>query len=52
MSIFRFPKKVIKAIDSIRRAFFWAADQTCTGAQCLIAWDNVCKLRDFWCIMY
>jgi hypothetical protein len=33
---------VLKAIDARRRAFFWAAEETCTGAQCLVAWDKLC----------
>ena len=24
------------------RSFFWTAEDTCTGAQCLVAWDRVC----------
>ena len=43
MSVFLIPKSVLKTLDSIRRAFFWAAEETCTGAQCLVAWKNVCK---------
>lgn len=30
----------------MRRAFFWAAEETCTGAQCLVAWKNVCKPKN------
>ena len=43
MSVFTIPKSVLKTLDSIRRDFFWAAEETCTGAQCLVAWKNVCK---------
>ena len=42
MSSILLPASVIHAIDSKRRAFFWAADDTCTGAQCLVAWDRTC----------
>lgn len=37
------PKSVLKKLDAFRRAFFQAAEETCTGAQCLVAWKNVCK---------
>lgn len=47
MSVFQLPKKVIKATDSIRRAFFWTAEEMCTGAKCLIVWKNVCKPKKF-----
>lgn len=46
MSVFRLPKKVLKELDAIRRAFFWTADKNCTGAQCLVAWKNVCKPKN------
>jgi hypothetical protein len=42
MSSFLIPMSVLKAIDARRRAFFWAAEETCTGAQCLVAWDKLC----------
>ncbi|KAM3296345.1 hypothetical protein ACQJBY_038595 [Aegilops geniculata] len=43
MSVFRIPKKTLKVIDSLRRSFFWAGEDACSGAQCLIAWKNVCS---------
>ena len=46
MSVFTIHKIVLKTLDSIRRAFFWAAEETCTGAQCLGAWKNVCKPKN------
>jgi mannosylglycoprotein endo-beta-mannosidase len=42
MSSFLIPISVITTIDARRRAFFWAAEETCTGAQCLVAWDKLC----------
>ena len=42
MSIFCIPKKTIKTLDSLGRGFFWAGEDACSGAQCLIAWKNVC----------
>ena len=47
MSVFLIPKSVLKTLDSIRRAFFWAAEETCTDAQCLVAWKTVCKPKKF-----
>jgi hypothetical protein len=43
MSVFLIPKNVLETIDALKRAFFWTAEDTCSGAQCLIAWKNVCK---------
>ena len=42
MSVLRIPKKTIKTLDSLGRGFFWAGEDACSGAQCLIAWKNVC----------
>lgn len=47
LSVFKLPKKTLKILDAIRRAFFWAAEETCTGSKCLIAWENVCKPKKF-----
>jgi hypothetical protein len=41
MSAINIPKKVIKAIDQRRRAFFWIGEESCHGSKCLVAWDNV-----------
>ena len=41
MSIFRIPKKTLKLIDSLRRSFFGDGEDACSGAKCLIAWENV-----------
>ena len=46
MSSLAIPISIIKAIDSKRRAFFWAADDTCSGAQCLVAWDKACTPKN------
>ena len=45
MSSIVLPAATIQAIDSKRRSFFWAADDTCSGAQCLVAWDRACTPR-------
>jgi hypothetical protein len=43
MSSFLIPKSIIKIIDARRRTFFWAAEESCSGAQCLEAWCKVCS---------
>jgi hypothetical protein len=35
--------KVVKKLDALRRAFLWAATERVSGAQCLVAWDAVCR---------
>ena len=37
------PPPVAKAFDGLRRAFLWAAVERLSGAQCLVAWDAVCR---------
>lgn len=39
------PKGVIAAIDRRRRAFLWTGEETCSGSQCLIAWEHACLSR-------
>lgn len=47
MFVFNIRKSVLNKLDAFRRAFFWAAEETCTCAQCLVAWKNVCKPNFF-----
>lgn len=47
MSICQIQKKVIEIIYALRSAFFWITEDTCSGAQCLIAWNNVCKPQKY-----
>jgi hypothetical protein len=35
------PPGVVAAIDARRRAFLWTCSNRASGAQCLVAWDNV-----------
>ena len=42
MSCFPLAKQDIEKYNKKRRSFFWTAEDTCTGAQCLVAWDRVC----------
>ncbi|WVZ86048.1 hypothetical protein U9M48_032891 [Paspalum notatum var. saurae] len=46
MSALPIPKSVIKAIDGMRRAFFWTGDEKCHGSKCQVAWERVCKSKD------
>ena len=41
MTDFKLPTKVIKRLDAIRRSFFWAAEETCSGAKCLTITKNL-----------
>jgi hypothetical protein len=36
----------IEQIDKLRRAWLWAARDTCTPGQCRVAWKLVCRPRD------
>jgi hypothetical protein len=40
------PPWLVKAIDKIRRAWLWAADISCSGGRCKVAWAKVCRPRD------
>jgi hypothetical protein len=45
-SVFAPPVWLVKAVDRIRRAWLWAADVTCSGGRCKVAWARVCRPRD------
>ena len=47
MSVFRLPKKLLKHIDSFHRDFLWAGEDSVSGAQCLVAWKNVCTPKKY-----
>jgi hypothetical protein len=34
------PILILQKIDKKRKSFFWAGDDHCTGAQCLVSWDS------------
>ena len=46
MSSILLPKSVCEVLDAKRRAFLWTGEDTCSGANCLIAWDRVCQARE------
>ena len=37
------PAKVLRKIDSIRRAYLWAGTDKVSGGKCKVNWDLVCK---------
>ena len=45
MAAMLLPPAVIKALDSLRRAFLWNAAERASGAQCLVAWERVCRSK-------
>ena len=40
------PPKVVRALDSLRRSFLWNAAERASGAQCLVAWELVCRGKE------
>ena len=45
MGALALPPGVIEAIDSRRRAFLWAGEETVSGAKCLVNWERACLPR-------
>uniref|UniRef100_J3LXP2 Reverse transcriptase zinc-binding domain-containing protein n=1 Tax=Oryza brachyantha TaxID=4533 RepID=J3LXP2_ORYBR len=43
MCAYILPASIIHAIDKKRRAFLWTGEDKCSGAKCLVAWEQVCK---------
>ena len=41
------PPGVVKTLDARRRAFLCTGTDTASSAQCLIAWENVCKDKEY-----
>jgi hypothetical protein len=46
MSVLPLPKGVLAKMDRPRRALVWKAAATCSGGDCQVAWDFVCRLRE------
>ncbi|KAE8789905.1 hypothetical protein D1007_35870 [Hordeum vulgare] len=43
MAATRLPPLVFAALDKLRRAFLWNVADWASGAQCLVAWEHVCR---------
>lgn len=46
MGAMELPLGVVAALDRLRRAFLWAGSDRVSGAQCLVAWDLVCRPKE------
>uniref|UniRef100_J3L365 Reverse transcriptase domain-containing protein n=1 Tax=Oryza brachyantha TaxID=4533 RepID=J3L365_ORYBR len=46
MSVLDLPQGIIEKIEQRRRAFLWTGEDKVSGANCLVAWDNVCKSKE------
>jgi hypothetical protein len=46
MGVMVLPPGVVKTLDARQRAFLWTGTDTASGAQCLIAWEDVCKDKE------
>ena len=40
------PPGVLMKVDQRRRAFLWAGEEVARGANCLVAWEQVCEGKD------
>jgi hypothetical protein len=45
MSVLPIPKGALVKMDRPGRAMFWKAQEKCSGGDCQVAWDYVCRLR-------
>ena len=43
ITVLDIPVEVLMKIDSIRRAFLWAACDKVTGGKCKVNWEAICK---------
>ncbi|XP_071681464.1 uncharacterized protein [Lolium perenne] len=45
MSVLPIPRGTLAKMDKPRRAMFWKEKEKCSGGDCQVAWDYVCRLR-------
>ncbi|KAM0828739.1 hypothetical protein ACQ4PT_067324 [Festuca glaucescens] len=45
MSVLPIPKGTLAKMDRPQRSMFWKAKEKCSGGDCQVAWDYVCRLR-------
>ena len=45
MAALLLPHAVVRALDGLRRAFLWNVAERASGAQCLVAWERVCRAK-------
>ncbi|XP_073351793.1 uncharacterized protein [Aegilops tauschii subsp. strangulata] len=45
MAALLLPPSVVHALDALRRSFLWNVAERATGAQCLVAWERVCRAK-------
>ncbi|CAN6352985.1 unnamed protein product [Urochloa humidicola] len=46
MSVVLLPQGILDAFDRRRRAFLWSGEETVSGAQCLVAWEQACLPKE------
>ncbi len=46
-SVFLLPAWAAKAVDKIRRGFFWKGEKSTNGLHCLVKWEQVCRPKRF-----